>query len=64
MSVPKKRTSSRKTRTRRSQDALPNILFVRCSQESCRAYKMPHIVCKKCGFYKNKPILKTSELKA
>lgn len=58
MSVPAKRLSRSKGRRRRSQQGKTNLYLVKCS--NCGSSVRPHRVCKNCGFYKGKEILKIS----
>jgi large subunit ribosomal protein L32 len=56
MANPRSRWSSARTGAKRAhwKLELPNI--VKCPQ--CHAYKLPHRVCKECGFYKGKEVIK------
>lgn len=60
MAVPKRKTSKARRDKRRSShwklDA-PNI--VECPK--CGAYHLPHRVCKGCGTYNGREVLKTKE---
>lgn len=60
MAVPKRKTSKARRDKRRSSHwklTLPGI--VKCPQ--CGALKMPHRVCKSCGFYKGKEVVSTTK---
>jgi len=61
MATPKKRKSLERRRRARAQSKciLPNI--VKC--ENCNNMRLPHHMCKSCGFYNNKCIItpKTKE---
>lgn len=61
MATPKKRKSLTRRKRSRAHDkiTLPNI--VKC--DNCKAYKLPHKVCKTCGYYKQKLILAPKEAK-
>ncbi|HWQ57679.1 MAG TPA: 50S ribosomal protein L32 [Clostridia bacterium] len=62
MAVPKKRTSKAKKHSRRSSVwklALPGI--VECPQ--CHEPKLAHRVCKSCGYYDGKQVVKTEDEK-
>ena len=62
MAVPKKRTSKQKKHSRRSSVwklALPGM--VECPQ--CHEPKLAHRVCKSCGYYDGKQVVKTEEEK-
>ena len=58
MAVPKRRLSSSKRNMRRANHdkvSVPNI--VPCP--NCSAPMVPHRLCRACGYYKGKPVLKT-----
>lgn len=52
---PKRRHSKTRKRVRRAAIKLA-VNFVTCG--NCGALTLPHIVCKKCGFYKGQAALK------
>ena len=56
MANPKSRWSKQRTHTKRStwKLALPNL--VKCKQ--CHSFKLPHRVCKGCGFYDGREVIK------
>lgn len=57
MAVPKRKVSkARKNKRRSSVWKLPALNLVKCS--NCKSFKLPHIVCKNCGFYDGKDVLK------
>ncbi len=56
MAVPKRRTTSTKRDKRRSHDGLKVSNVVDCPR--CHEKKLAHHVCKSCGYYKNKEIIK------
>jgi large subunit ribosomal protein L32 len=56
MPVPPKRLPARRGKTRASHHALKKMQLVPCPK--CKKPKLPHFVCKNCGFYKGKDILK------
>ncbi|OGE20455.1 50S ribosomal protein L32 [Candidatus Daviesbacteria bacterium RIFCSPLOWO2_01_FULL_43_38] len=56
---PKKRHSKASKRTRRASITLKSVGLVKCS--NCQKMKVPHQVCKKCGFFDNKKILEKSK---
>jgi large subunit ribosomal protein L32 len=49
MAVPKRRTSKSRKNKRRAHDALPAPTRAKCSQ--CGEAKLPHRVCRECGYY-------------
>jgi large subunit ribosomal protein L32 len=60
MAHPKRKTSKARRDRRRASNfklSLPGI--VECPQ--CHEMKLAHRVCKKCGYYKNKEVVKTEE---
>jgi large subunit ribosomal protein L32 len=57
MAVPKKKTSKSRRDMRRSHHALPSISLSECS--NCGSAKLPHHLCKSCGFYKGRQVLKS-----
>ena len=61
MAVPKRRWSKQRIGKRRSQWKMEAPNIVRCSK--CNEFKLPHKVCKECGYYKGKEILKVDEAK-
>ncbi len=57
MAVPKRKTSKARRDKRRSANikmTAPNV--VKCPQ--CHEPKMPHRVCKECGYYGDKEVIK------
>ncbi|MCD8049993.1 MAG: 50S ribosomal protein L32 [Clostridia bacterium] len=56
MAVPKHRTSKMKKRQRRANWRLVTPNMVKCSH--CGEYTKPHTVCKACGYYDGKEIVK------
>jgi len=56
MPVPPKRLPARRHKTRASHHALKKMHIVPCPK--CKKPKLPHFVCKNCGFYKGKDVLK------
>lgn len=63
MAVPKRKTSkARRDKRRNSHWKLSVPGIVKCPQ--CGALKMPHRVCKDCGFYKGKEIVSTTKADA
>ncbi|MCR2042593.1 50S ribosomal protein L32 [Anaerosalibacter massiliensis] len=56
MAVPKRKTSkSRRDKRRASAYRLSKATFVECPQ--CHELKLPHRVCKSCGYYKNREVI-------
>ncbi len=58
MANPKRRWSKARTGDRRSQWKLTLPALVRCSQ--CHSFKLPHRVCKECGYYDGKSVVDVS----
>ena len=53
MAVPKRRTSSaRRDKRRASSYTLNKATIAECPQ--CHEAKLPHRVCRSCGYYKNR----------
>jgi len=59
MAVPKRKTSHSKKRMRASQKALTAPPVVACP--NCKAPKLPHVVCLKCGYYAGERVLEVTE---
>jgi large subunit ribosomal protein L32 len=56
MPVPKKRTSSSRTKMRRANhDRVEKPNLSKCSR--CGAFKQPHRVCGSCGYYKDRQVI-------
>ena len=55
MPNPKRRHSKQRTAKRRSHDFLTPTGLSECT--NCHERKLPHRVCKKCGFYKGRDVL-------
>ncbi|WP_026893889.1 50S ribosomal protein L32 [Clostridiisalibacter paucivorans] len=56
MAVPKRKTSKAKRDKRRASNSkLNKPMFVECPQ--CHELKLPHRVCKECGYYKNEEVI-------
>lgn len=56
MAVPKRKWSKARTGKRRSQWKLTLPALVSCPQ--CHVFMAPHRVCKECGYYNGKEIVK------
>ncbi len=55
MAVPKRRTSKTKKNQRRASSyRLPEVTIGECPQ--CHEAKLPHRVCKACGYYGGKEV--------
>ena len=52
MAVPKKKTSSARRDQRRAHQAIKGPSLVACP--NCGAPRVPHRVCRECGFYKGR----------
>lgn len=57
MAVPKRRTSKKVTRQRRTHKKLQVPGLVECS--NCGELTKPHYVCKSCGHYNGKEVVET-----
>lgn len=55
MAVPKRRTSKKVKRQRRTHQKLHLPNMVECS--NCGEYTLPHRVCKECGHYGDKEVV-------
>ena len=55
MPVPKRHGTSGKRRRRRSHESLSKLIFSKC--EHCSKPKLPHTVCKNCGYYGTQEIV-------
>ena len=58
MAVPKRKTSKSKRNKRRTHFKLDAPTTIVC--KNCGATITPHRVCKECGFYKGKEVIKTA----
>lgn len=56
MAVPKRKTSKARRDKRRANWKLLIPGMVKCPH--CQEFKLPHRICKACGFYKNKEVKK------
>ncbi|KKQ78551.1 MAG: 50S ribosomal protein L32 [Parcubacteria group bacterium GW2011_GWC2_38_7] len=56
MAVPKKKTSRARRDSRRSHDALTASQHSKCPQ--CQEPKLSHRVCRHCGYYNGKEVIK------
>lgn len=59
MAVPKNKVSKSRRDKRRANWKLSVPGMVECPQ--CHEYKMPHRVCKACGYYNGKEVIKTED---
>ena len=59
MAVPKGKVSKARRNKRRANWKLSVPNMVKCSQ--CGEFKMPHKVCKFCGYYKGKEVIKVED---
>jgi len=59
MPNPKRRHSKRRTAARRTHDALKPSMLSECPQ--CREAKLPHTVCKNCGYYRGRQVRPVDE---
>ncbi len=58
MAVPKKKKSTARRDTRRSQWKLTAVQPIDCPQ--CTEAMMPHRICPKCGYYKGREVVQVS----
>jgi len=56
---PKRRHSKSRTSKRRTHDALTKTQSTRCPQ--CQEMKLPHQVCKNCGYYNGRQVRAVKE---
>lgn len=56
MAVPFRKTSKAAKNKRRSHLALLNSNIISC--QNCGSMIKPHKVCRECGYYKNKEVIK------
>ncbi len=61
MALPKYKTSKSNTRTRKSSWKLKPQGYVVCP--NCGEVKIPHRICKACGFYKGEQVIEIKEKK-
>lgn len=59
MAVPKNKRSKSNRNTKRNSFKLNVLSIVECPR--CRAKKVAHRVCKECGYYDNKEIIKIEQ---
>ncbi len=55
MANPKRRHSNTRSRLRRAHDHLKSQSLNKCPQ--CQAPRVPHRICKACGYYKGKQVV-------
>ncbi|WP_381415008.1 50S ribosomal protein L32 [Spiroplasma endosymbiont of Anurida maritima] len=56
MAVPFRKTSKQQKRKRRTHFKLGSLTLISCT--NCGTTIKPHRVCKECGYYKNKEVIK------
>lgn len=56
MANPKRKWSKQRTAKRRAQWKLSVPGLVKCDR--CHSFKLPHRVCKECGFYDGRGVIK------
>lgn len=61
MAVPKSRRTKSSRDRRRAHIYLSEKGLLKCA--NCGAKKLPHRVCKKCGYYKGEPVLEVEKKK-
>ena len=57
MAVPKKKTSKKRQRDRRSQAHGKAVVRESAVCSNCNAKVMPHRICPTCGYYKGRKII-------
>ena len=55
MAVPKRKWSKQSSRTHRANWKIKPVSLVRCPQ--CHALKVPHRMCKACGYYAGREVI-------
>ncbi len=55
MAVPKRKTTPSRRGMRRAHDALKPTSSAECG--NCGELKLPHHVCRHCGYYDGKPVV-------
>ncbi|MEK7548726.1 MAG: 50S ribosomal protein L32 [Patescibacteria group bacterium] len=61
MAEPKKKLSKTRTHRRRANYSVPEQSFVYCS--NCQEPISPHTVCRHCGYWKGRSVLKQTPTK-
>ncbi len=59
MAVPKKKHSKSRSRKRRTGKGVPDISKSICQR--CSSDKLPHRVCRVCGYYGDKKVIEEEE---
>lgn len=59
MAEPKKKLTSARSGARKSHDALKTSSLNKC--QHCGEANRAHLVCKNCGYYRGKKVLKTEK---
>ena len=59
MAVPKGKTSKARKRSRAANWELTKPNLTECPH--CHELKQPHVVCKNCGYYDGREVVKTEE---
>ena len=57
MPNPKRRHSKRRTSNRRAHDHLHKLALTECP--NCHEKKLPHHLCRACGYYKGREVIDT-----
>ena len=60
MALPKYKISKSRGRKRRTHQKITLVNPTTCPQ--CNEPKLPHHVCKKCGYYKGRPVIEAEEV--
>ncbi|MCM8818484.1 MAG: 50S ribosomal protein L32 [Candidatus Omnitrophica bacterium] len=61
MPNPKRKHSKSRTAKRRSTKKIKNVSLSKCP--NCGALKLPHFVCKVCGYYRGVQVIKIESKK-
>ena len=59
MAVPKRKTSKARRDRRRASYRLNRVTVSECPQ--CHEPKLPHRVCRACGYYKNREVIEVEQ---
>ncbi len=57
--LPKRRHSTRRGGKRQAAISLKTLGLIKCP--NCGSFRLPHRVCRKCGYYDGKPVVVKKE---